>query len=85
MLAGLTRRAGELRKRAPDERRRGWAEMYLGLIADNLYGDRDAAPAHYEVALRAGKSGDDLLAREALRHLGDHDHDHGDHQLALER
>ena len=27
----------------------------------------------------------DLLAREALRHLGHHDHDRGDHQLALER
>ena len=59
--------------------------MYLGLIADNLYGERDAAPAHYEAALRAGESGDDLLAREALRHLGDHDHDRGDHQRALER
>jgi tetratricopeptide (TPR) repeat protein len=85
VLADLRRRAGDLREQAPDEVRRGWAEMYLGLIADNLYGDRDAAPAHYEAALRAGESGDDLLTREALRHLGDHDHDRGDHQLALER
>jgi tetratricopeptide (TPR) repeat protein len=85
LIAGLRRRADDLRTQAPDGVRRGWAEMYLGLIADNLRGERDAAPAHYEAALRGGESGDDLLAREALRHLGDHDHDRGDHQLALER
>jgi hypothetical protein len=121
VLADIRSRAGELRDLAPDGRRRGWAEMYLGLIADNLYGDREAAPAHYEAALRAGESGaglrtsesgaglragesgaglrtgesgaglraaepvDDLLTREALRHLGDHDHDRGDDQLAFER
>jgi hypothetical protein len=59
--------------------------MFLGLIADNLYDERDAAPAHYEIALTIGEADDDLLAREALRHLGDHDHDDGDHELALER
>jgi hypothetical protein len=59
--------------------------MYLGLIADNVYGERDKAPAHYEVALQKGDEGDDLLAREALRHLGDHDHENGDYELALER
>ena len=59
--------------------------MYLGLIMDNIYGDRGAAPAHYQAALRAGEFSDDLLAREALRHLGDHDHDHGDQEVALER
>jgi hypothetical protein len=84
-LADIRSRAGELRGLAPDELRRGWAEMYLGLIADNLYGERDPAPAHYQAALRAGESGDDLLAREALRHLGDHDHDRGDAELALDR
>jgi hypothetical protein len=93
-LAALRSRAGTLREQAPDEVRRGWAEMYLGLIADNLFGERDLAPGHYEAALRAGESavsgvsgvsGDDLLAREALRHLGDHDHDRGDHARALER
>ncbi len=72
VVADLRRRAGELRGLAPDDVRRGWAEMYLGLIADNLYGQRDVAPAHYQAALGAGESGDDLLAREALRHLGDH-------------
>jgi hypothetical protein len=85
VLADLRRRAGDLRGQAPDGVRRGWAEMYLGLIADNLYGEGDAASTHYEAALRAGEAGDDLLAREALRHLGDHDHDHGDHHLAHER
>ena len=72
-----------MRAQAPDDRRQGWAEMYLGLIADNLYAEREAAPAHYEVALRIGESHDDLLAREALRHLGDHDHDGGDYDRAL--
>ncbi|WRZ88786.1 hypothetical protein OHB54_06750 [Streptomyces sp. NBC_01007] len=84
-LTALHADAGGLRDRAPDAVRRGWAEMYLGLITDNLLAERDLAPAHYEAALRAGESGDDLLSREALRHLGDHDHDSGDHPRALER
>lgn len=70
---------------APDEVRRGWAHMYLGLVLDNVLAERDAAPANYEVALVAGEQGDDLLAREALRHLGDHDHDAGDRERAAER
>jgi len=84
-LAGIRRRGSELIGQAPDEVRRGWAEFYLGAIADNLYAEHDAAPAHYLAALRAGEAGDDLLAREALRHLGDHDHDNADHELALDR
>ncbi|WP_406375642.1 hypothetical protein OG788_38785 [Streptomyces sp. NBC_00647] len=84
-LTALRTSAEDLRDRAQNAVRRGWAEMYLGLIADNLLAERDLAPAHYEAALRAGESGDDLLSREALRHLGDHDHDHGDHTRALER
>jgi hypothetical protein len=84
VIAGLRSRIDDLRMQAPDEVRRGWAEMYLGLIADNLFAERDTAPAHYEAALRAGESGDDLLAREALRHLGDHDRDRGDHASAFE-
>ncbi|MFD4524374.1 hypothetical protein ACFWP7_10735 [Streptomyces sp. NPDC058470] len=87
-LAALRSRAENLRERAPDDVRRGWAEMYLGLIADNLFAERDLAPGHYETALRTADSAepaDPLLAREALRHLGDHDHDHGDHARALER
>jgi hypothetical protein len=67
---------------APDRTRLGWAHMYRGLIADNVAGDRDGAPAHYEQALGTG---DPLLTREALRHLGDHDHDAGDDERARER
>jgi hypothetical protein len=91
-MADLRRHFEDLRDSAPDALRRGWAEMYLGLIADNVYADRDAAPAQYEAALAAARSAlgsgngrtssGDLLAREALRHLGDHDHDAGDHDLA---
>ncbi|HTJ32842.1 MAG TPA: hypothetical protein VL738_06385 [Dactylosporangium sp.] len=79
------RRQGErLAETAPDERRRGWAHHYLGLITDNLFDERADAPAHYEAAL-ARSGGDDLLRREALRHLGDHDHEAGEHDLALSR
>jgi hypothetical protein len=84
-LADISRRGEKLSAEAPDDVRRGWAEFYLGVIADNLYGDGDAAPAHYLTALAAGEAADDLLAREALRHLGDHDHDAGDHEVALDR
>lgn len=84
-IAGLRLRAQNLQESAANDVRRGWAEMYLGLIADNLFAQRHAAPHHYELALRAGEVGDDLLAREALRHLGDHDHDSGEHELALVR
>ncbi|MFF4544982.1 hypothetical protein ACFY1J_12165 [Streptomyces sp. NPDC001406] len=85
-LTALVEGARALHERAPDEVRRGWASMYLGLITDNHFADRAAAPAHYTAALRAAEAGpDDLLAREALRHLGDHDHDAGDHDLALDR
>jgi hypothetical protein len=78
VLAQLRKRASDLATDAPDNRRHGWARMYLGLILDNLFADREAAPDHYEAALRAGESTDDLLTREALRHLGDHDRDRGD-------
>ena len=84
-MADLRYRASELKQHAPDGQRAGWASMYLGLIADNVFGERDVAPAHYEEALRAGEEGDAFLAREALRHLGDHDHENGDYEVAYER
>ncbi|MET7478006.1 hypothetical protein ABZT17_27090 [Streptomyces sp. NPDC005648] len=85
-LRSLRDRAHALRDRAPDQARGGWAEMYTGLITDNLFAERTTARTHYEAALRAGESaGDDPLVREALRHLGDQDHDGGDHQAALDR
>jgi len=74
--------ADALRDSAPDPTRRGWANMYRGLIADNVLGERSSAPAYYERAL---DTDDPLLTREALRHLGDHDHDRGDQALARER
>lgn len=78
-VAALSRRAAELSDQAPDDGRRGWAEMYRGWIADNLREDRIAAPPHYRNALRsAEQTGDDYLRYEALRHLGDHSHDAGD-------
>ncbi|WP_203843877.1 hypothetical protein, partial [Dactylosporangium siamense] len=81
-------RAADLRASAPDPVREGWAAMYQGLIADNLLDQPDAAPAHYHAAFRAGagpEHGDGLLAREALRHLGGHDHDAGNDDAALDR
>lgn len=85
VLADLRRRADDLCDEAADDVRRGWAQMYRGLIADNLFAERTAAPASYEAALLAGDGADDLLAREALRHLGDHDHDDGRPERALAR
>ncbi|MEV1063564.1 hypothetical protein [Streptomyces sp. NPDC050263] len=83
-LDALRGRARALRDGAPDGLRCGWAALYLGLITDNHFAERTAAPAHYAAALRAAEAGpDDLLAREALRHLGDHDC--GDHAHALDR
>jgi hypothetical protein len=84
-LAALRDRARDLYDEAPDEVRRGWAAMYRGLISDNHFADAPAAAGHYAQALRAGEGGaDDLLAREALRHLGGHDHDSGEHERARE-
>ncbi|MEU0563462.1 hypothetical protein [Dactylosporangium sp. NPDC006015] len=80
----LLHRAATLATTAPDAVRNGWAEMYQGLICDNLLDQPDTAPAHYRVALEAGAA-DPLLAREALRHLGGHDHDNGDTETALTR
>jgi hypothetical protein len=85
-LDALRDEAQRLRGSAPTPVARGWAEMCLGWIADNLYGLRDLAPQHYSAGLQAGGTGgDDLLVREALRHLGDHNHDRGDHAAALDR
>lgn len=84
--ANLRRQAESLSDRAPDDQRRGWAEMYHGLITDNVLEERDAAPPHYQNALElAEKTGDDYLIFEALRHLGDHSHDDGDTALAREQ
>jgi len=85
VVAEVERRGERLRATAPGPVEAGWADFYRGVIADNLRADRAAAPAFYKAALAAGDGRDDLLAREALRHLGDHDHDNGDHAAALDR
>ncbi|MCY1141200.1 hypothetical protein OWR29_24640 [Actinoplanes sp. Pm04-4] len=86
VLDALHQRAGKLAADAPDSVREGWAHMYHGLILDNLFADRAAAPAHYAIALRAGEGGGDVpLTWEALRHLGDHDRDEGHLDSARER
>lgn len=77
--AALGATAATLYASAPTAVRRGWVAFYRGLVADNIAGDRDSAPAHYEEALAlATENGDDLLASYPLRHLGDHANDAGD-------
>lgn len=78
-LAALAERAEALVRTAPDVAGAGWAAFYRGLIGDNLIGDRDGAPPWLTQALEAAEqSGDDYLAGEALRHLGDHDEEAGE-------
>ncbi|WP_328520096.1 hypothetical protein [Kribbella sp. NBC_00359] len=84
--AGLGGWAERLRDEAPDDGRRGMASFYAGVIADNLQGAPEAAFVHFAAALELGeKSGDELLASLALRHLGDHAHTAGDLVLAREQ
>ncbi|HEU0288739.1 MAG TPA: hypothetical protein VFR22_16940 [Nocardioidaceae bacterium] len=85
-IAELRAAAKRLYDGSPDDGRRGWAAMLQGWIADNVAGERDVAPAHYLEALETAEpTGDDYLVFEALRHLGDHDHDDGRHELARQR
>jgi hypothetical protein len=77
--AAIARRAEALAASAPDVADAGWAAFYRGLIGDNLAGDRDGAPRWLAQALDAAEqTGDDYLAGEALRHLGDHDEEAGE-------
>jgi len=77
--AVLARRAEALAASASDAADGGWAAFYRGLIDDNLTGDRDGAPRWLAQALDAAEqAGDDYLAGEALRHLGDHDEEAGE-------
>lgn len=68
----LAERGRYLDQTAPDARRRGWALMSRGWIADNLAGDRHTPPAFYAEALRLGRvSADEKRGFDAQRHLGD--------------
>jgi tetratricopeptide (TPR) repeat protein len=85
-LAALAQRAEALVHAAPDEASAGWAAFYHGLISDNLIGDHDHAGRCFTRALEAAEqTGDDYLAGEALRHLGDHDMEAGDLERARMR
>lgn len=85
-VSDLQASAKRLYDDSPDTGRRGWASVLQGWIADNVAGDRGSAPAHYREALHCAEyADDDYLAFEALRHLGDHDHDDGEQARARER
>jgi len=84
--AVLARRAEALLDSAPDVAGAGWAAFYRGLIGDNLAGDRQGTPPWLIKALEAAdQAGDDYLAGEALRHLGDHDEEDGELERAQAR
>src|SRR5262249_33027559 len=69
--AVLEERALRLIEQAPDDARRGAVSFYAGVMADNLLSKPEQAFAHYTTALELGeKTGDELLASLALRHLG---------------
>jgi tetratricopeptide (TPR) repeat protein len=77
--AALARRAETLVASASDVADAGWAAFYRGLIDDNLTGDPGGAQRWLIQALGAAEqAGDDYLAGEALRHLGDHDAEAGE-------
>jgi tetratricopeptide (TPR) repeat protein len=85
-LAALAERAEALVRSAPDVASAGGAAFYRGLISDNLIGDRRHARRWFTQALdTAEQTGDDYLAGEALRHLGDHDQEAGDLEQARVR
>jgi hypothetical protein len=84
--AALGLRAETLAASAADVADAGWAAFYRGLIDDNLAGDSGGAQRWLTQALGAAEeAGDDYLAGEALRHLGDHDAEAGELALARAR
>jgi hypothetical protein len=65
-------RAGFEAARA-DSRLTGWATFWVGILADNVDGDVDAAaPAYREAREHAVERGDALLESYAVRHIGAH-------------
>jgi hypothetical protein len=79
----LHERVLTLIEEAPDDARRGTANFYAGVMADNLHEQPAQAVEHYNAALELGeKSDDELLVSLALRHLGHHTHTAGDLALA---
>jgi hypothetical protein len=79
----LRQRVLTLVEKAPDDARRGTANFWAGVMADNLHEQPAQAVEHYLAALELGeKSDDELLVSLALRHLGHHAHMAGDLALA---
>ncbi len=71
-----------------DARLTGWAAFWLGVLADNIDKDPDAAALAYRHALeQAREQGDALLESYAVRHIGAHlleqDREQGISQLRL--
>jgi tetratricopeptide (TPR) repeat protein len=84
-LDQLRDRAQWLAGAAPDQGRAARAWFYAGLIADNLRGEAEQAAELFQRALDSCGPHDDLIAAEALRHLGYLSFQAGDRKLARER
>lgn len=84
-LDRLRDRAEWLAGAAPDQGRAARAWFYAGLIADNLCGEGERAVELFQLALDSCGPGNDLIAAEALRHLGYRSFQAGDRKLARER
>lgn len=62
-----------LQEAARHDRLRGWAAFWLGVVADNVYGDPGTARRQYDEALALCRSGEDLLLESyVVRHQGAH-------------
>lgn len=81
ILEQLRERAERLLAAAPDQGRAARAAFYGGLIADNLRGEHERGGALFRQALNDCGPDDDLVAAEALRHLGHHTSEAGDGKL----
>jgi hypothetical protein len=82
----IATRARHLRETAPDQRRRGSAAFWAGVIDDNLRGDAASARTLFSEAVAAGEeTGDDLLTAYGLRHLGYASDQAGDPALARQQ
>jgi hypothetical protein len=73
------------RQATDDERLRGWATFWLGVLADNLHHDQASAANRYAHALQLADIDDDqLLVSYVVRHQGFHLLD-SDHEQAVAR
>ncbi|MGC9670803.1 hypothetical protein ACNTMW_30175 [Planosporangium sp. 12N6] len=76
--------AGDLARSALDPRLYGWATFWLGVFADNIEGDREAAAERYARADAVARAeGDRLLASYTSRHQGAHLLQEGDREAGV--